>query len=252
MIEPESSRQDSAKPSPQRHSRHYKPASTEISCGQLKLGQGQFAALAQLNLPIDAASFAPSAKALREAGFQGVVLSTLTRQPNAKQQLPKLQSLLNQAGLQSIVALEHAEDLALAQTAADMLLLSGKQMYNTELLNALGGQNLPVILERNPMASQQDWLASADTLLAGGNQQLILCDAGVSGLNQPEQLVLDLAALVELKTQSHLPLLVNPSLCLSPSSSEQTLTAQALAIKALGVDGLIIAADVRHPQQHAA
>ncbi len=251
LIEPESSRQDSAKPSPQRHSRHYKPASTEISCGQLKLGQGQFAALAQLNLPIDAASFAPSAKALREAGFQGVVLSTLTRQPNAKQQLPKLQSLLNQAGLQSIVTLEHAEDLALAQTAADMLLLSGKQMYNTELLNALGGQNLPVILERNPMACQQDWLASADTLLAGGNQQLILCDAGVSGLNQPEQLVLDLAALVELKTQSHLPLLVNPSLCLSPSSSEQTLTAQALAIKALGVDGLIIAVDVRHPQQHA-
>lgn len=251
LIEPESSRQDSAKPSPQRHSRHYKPASTEISCGQLKLGQGQFAALAQLNLPIDATSFAPSAKALREAGFQGVVLSTLTRQPNAKQQLPKLQSLLNQAGLQSIVALEHAEDLALAQTAADMLLLSGKQMYNTELLNALGGQNLPVILERNPMASQQDWLTSADTLLAAGNQQLILCDAGVSGLNQPEQLVLDLAALVELKTQSHLPLLVNPSLCLNPSSSEQTLTAQALAIKALGVDGLIIAADVRHAQQHA-
>lgn len=97
-----------------------------------------------------------------------MVLSTLTRQPNAKQHLPKLQSLLNQAGLQSIVALEHAEDLALAQTAADMLLLSGKQMYNTELLNALGGQNLPVILERNPMASQQDWLTSADTCSPAG------------------------------------------------------------------------------------
>jgi chorismate mutase / prephenate dehydratase len=73
-------------------------------------------------------------------------------------------------------------------------------------------------------------------VLSAGNKQLILCDSGISNPAQPERLALDLAALVEVKSRSHLPVIINPS----QSVDAVMLASQAQAVKQLQGDGIVL------------
>ena len=86
------------------------------------------------------------------------------------------------------------------------------------------------------MASVDDWLQAADTVLSHGNQQLGLCESGVRSFTHPEQLSLDLAGLVEVKLRSHLPVIVNTCF----SSNAALLSTNAIAVKQLKADGIIL------------
>ena len=131
---------------------------------------------------------------------------------------------------------EHETDLAVTAQIADAIILSGTQMYNQAILTQLGSLLLPVIVERNIMASVDDLLDAAEVVLSQGNQQIALCESGVSTLNNSGKPSLDLAALVQLKTTSHLPVLVNPSYAVE---TEQ-LAGFSTAIKQLGGDGIVV------------
>ena len=86
------------------------------------------------------------------------------------------------------------------------------------------------------MASIDDWLQAADTVLSHGNQQLGLCESGVRSFTHPEQLSLDLAGLVEVKSRSHLPVIVNTSFSINAA----LLNTHANAVKQLNADGIIL------------
>lgn len=238
LIEPDSSKHIAAKVSSNnqdKHSRDYKSQDTQLVCQNLHIGAGQFGALQQINLPIDNTELATQAKHIKESGFQAIVLNDLKNQLN-EQQLKSYAQVIEQAGLLCVMQIDQEQDFALASPIADMLILAGKQMYNPDLLALIGSVNLPVLLERNTMASIDDWLQAADTVLSHGNQQLGLCESGVRSFTHPEQLSLDLAGLVEVKSRSHLPVIVNTSFSIDPAR----LTTHANAVKQLNADGIIL------------
>ncbi len=86
------------------------------------------------------------------------------------------------------------------------------------------------------MADIDELLAAADVILGAGNQQLMLCESGVSSFKSSSLATLDLAGLVELKARSHLPVLVNPSYAVSHDACPR----QAKAVRNLGADGLLL------------
>lgn len=236
LIEPESSKVHKVVDSKQdaRHSRAFKPSSTEVQIGQTVISEQNFAALAQMPIEWFHESFGAHATALKEAGFQAVVVTNNDSNPIDEQQLAKLCQQLELAGLEAILAIEQPQDLPLLQSYANALLVPGKQMFNKTLLTALGSSSLPVLLERNTMATEAEWLASADTFLQAGNQQLVLCESGVRSFNHPEALAVDLTSLVNVKASSHLPVLVNLNY-----SSQHTETI-AIAAAKLGASGVVL------------
>jgi len=238
LIGPDSAKPDQLKPLPAnkaKHSRDYKSQDTQLVCQQLHIGAGQFSALQQIDLPIDNTELAARAKLIKESGFQAIVLNNLKKQLN-EYQLKQHAQVIEQAGLVCIMRIDQQQEFAFTSQLADMLILAGKQMYNSDLLALIGSVNLPVILERNTMASIDDWLQAADTVLSHGNQQLGLCESGVRSFTHPEQLGLDLAGLVEVKARSHLPVIVNTSFSSHPS----LLNTHATAVKQLNADGIIL------------
>ncbi|GIU42052.1 chorismate mutase [Shewanella sairae] len=240
MIEPNTSKSTTAPVAidqkQQRFSKQYKNELTQVICGQLTLGNGSLGAVAQVQLPIDLQQFEQMAKELKESGFQAVVIQGLSQQSDLISSIEKFKHALSQFNLICILAIEHETDLSMAIQFADVVMLAGNLMYNQAILNQLGSLLVPVILERNAMASVDDLLNAAEEILSQGNQQLILCESGVTTLNNSGRPSLDLAALVEIKALSHLPVIVNPSYAID---AEQ-LPTFAKAIKQLKGDGVMM------------
>ncbi|GIU30074.1 chorismate mutase [Shewanella sp. MBTL60-007] len=240
MIEPDTSKATTVtatEPAKQlRVSKQYKSEATQVLCGQLNLGAGNIGAIAQVQLPLDLQQFEQLAKHLKESGFQAVAIQGLSQQSDLINSIAKFKHVLTQFDLVNVLVIEHETDLPIATQFADVVMLSGNLMYNQAILTQLGSLLIPVVLERNTMASVDDLLDAAETLLGQGNQQLILCESGVSTLNNSGRPSLDLAALVELKALSHLPIVVNPSYAIE---TEQMATF-VRAIKQLKGDGMML------------
>ncbi|MEN8616181.1 chorismate mutase [Shewanella baltica] len=246
LIEPSTSKdqvisENGANTSPIRYSKAYKEQASEINCGAMTIGAGHVGAIAQITLNNDISHLALSAfeqqvKQLKEAGFQAVLLNSVNQVTMAEVTLAKLRQILHQYGLVCIIAIEQEADMPLAVQHADMLFLAGKQMFNQTLLTQAGTLPIPLILERNDMASFEELLTATEVILSQGNQQLILCDSGIRTLNNANLPSLDLASLIQIKATSHLPILINPSYAVS----DDALLVQTQGIKQLKVDGLIL------------
>ncbi|MGI2194516.1 chorismate mutase [Shewanella baltica] len=246
LIEPSTSKdqvisENGANTSPVRYSKAYKEQASEINCGAMTIGAGHVGAIAQITLNNDISHLALSAfeqqvKQLKEAGFQAVLLNSVNQVAMAEVTLAKLRQILHQYGLVCIIAIEQEADMPLAVQHADMLFLAGKQMFNQTLLIQAGTLPVPLILERNDMASFEELLTATEIILSQGNQQLILCDSGIRTLNNANLPSLDLASLIQIKATSHLPILINPSYAVS----DDALLVQTQGIKQLKVDGLIL------------
>lgn len=246
LIEPSTSKDqvisdNGANTSPVRYSKAYKEQASEINCGAMTIGAGHVGAIAQITLNNDISHLALSAfeqqvKQLKEAGFQAVLLNAVSQLAMAEVTLAKLRQILHQYGLVCIIAIEQEADMPLAVQHADMLFLAGKQMFNQTLLTQAGTLPIPLILERNDMASFEELLTATEVILSQGNQQLILCDSGIRTLNNANLPSLDLASLIQIKATSHLPILINPSYAVS----DDALLVQTQGIKQLKVDGLIL------------
>ena len=246
LIEPSTSKdqvisENGANTSPVRYSKAYKEQASEINCGAMTIGAGHVGAIAQITLNNDISHLALSAfeqqvKQLKEAGFQAVLLNSVNQVAMAEVTLAKLRQILHQYGLVCIIAIEQEADMPLAVQHADMLFLAGKQMFNQTLLIQAGTLPVPLILERNDMASFEELLTATEIILSKGNQQLILCDSGIRTLNNANLPSLDLASLIQIKATSHLPILINPSYAVS----DDALLVQTQGIKQLKVDGLIL------------
>ncbi len=250
LIEPNTSKsqvisQVSTVPHPHRYSKAYKARDSEIHCGPFAIGAGNLAAIAKVALSTSLLNIEPSAQALtafeqkvkqlKGAGFQAVILAG-SQQLTSDELLPKLRQTLHQYDLLCIIAIEQVADLPHTSAQADMLFVSGRQMFNQSLLTQVGTLPIPLILERNDMASLEEFLAATETILSQGNQQLILCDSGVRSYSNANMPSLDLAGLIQIKASSHLPIMINPS----DAIAEDFLLQQAQGIKQLKADGLVL------------
>ena len=139
-------------------------------------------------------------------------------------------------GLATVSEVLDGNDLP-AMAAVDVLQVGARSMHNFALLKALGELRRPVLLKRGLAATVEEWLLAAEYLLAGGNDQVILCERGVRGFDPSTRNTLDLAAVVIAKQATHLPVIVDPS---HATGRRELVIPLSLAAAAAGADGLLV------------
>lgn len=119
----------------------------------------------------------------------------------------------------------------------DVIQVGARNMQNFELLKELGRIRKPILLKRGLASTIEELLMSAEYIMAGGNEQVILCERGIRTYETYTRNTLDISAIPILKKKSHLPVIVDPSHASGVSWLVEPL---ALAAVAAGADGLII------------
>ena len=116
-----------------------------------------------------------------------------------------------ETGLPIVTEIMNAEHLPLFE-AVDIIQVGARNMQNFELLKELGRTKKPILLKRGLSATIKEWLMSAEYIMAGGNENIILCERGIRSYDsQYTRNVLDLAAVPVLRELTHLPVIVDPS-----------------------------------------
>ena len=128
----------------------------------------------------------------------------------------------------------------------DVIQVGARNMQNFELLKELGHTNKPILLKRGLSSTLEELLMSAEYIMSGGNERVILCERGIRTIPGVTRNTLDLSAIPLLKEMTHLPVIVDPSH--STGMSELVLP-MSLAATAAGADGLII--EVHNDPEHA-
>jgi len=119
----------------------------------------------------------------------------------------------------------------------DCIQVGARNMQNFELLKELGHCDKPVLLKRGLSSTIQEWLMSAEYIMAGGNGNVILCERGIRTFETATRNTLDISAVPVVKELSHLPVIVDPSHATGVARYVKPL---AVAAAAVGADGLMI------------
>ena len=150
-------------------------------------------------------------------------------------------NLLNEAkaetGLPIVTELMSPYDIDTFIEKADIIQVGARNMQNFDLLKELGKTNKPILLKRGLSATIEEWLMSAEYIMAGGNENIILCERGIRTYETYTRNTLDLSAIPVIKKLSHLPVIVDPS---HASGYWYLVEPLAKAAIAVGADGLMI------------
>lgn len=129
------------------------------------------------------------------------------------------------------------EDAAIIADHADMIQIGARNMQNFALLKKVAKIGRPVLLKRGPSATVKEWLAAAEYLLHGGNENVVLCERGIKTFDNSLRNTLDLAAVALVKEMTHLPVIADPS---HATGKRSLIAATARAAIAVGADGVIV------------
>jgi len=149
-------------------------------------------------------------------------------------------------GLPIVTELMSVEDIEYFAGHVDVIQVGARNMQNFDLLKRLGKIDKPILLKRGLSATIEEWLMSAEYIMAGGNDKVILCERGVRTFETFTRNTLDLSAVLAVKRQSHLPVMVDPS---HASGQAWMVERLSLAAIAAGADGLLI--EVHNDPVHA-
>ncbi len=224
--------------------RRFHPDDTVVSARNAKIGGGNFSVIAGpcsvegedqiLSIARDIAksgatflrggAFKPrsSPYSFHGMGLGGLELLKAARQ---KTGLPIVSEILSQDYLEAF-----SEDV-------DVIQIGARNMQNFSLLVEVGSLKKPVLLKRGLSSTLEELLMSAEYLIKGGSNQVILCERGIRTFETATRNTLDLSAIPVLKQKSHLPVIADPS---HGTGYWQLVEPMALAAVAAGADGLII------------
>ncbi len=149
-------------------------------------------------------------------------------------------------GLPIVTEIMNTDDVDYFAEHVDVIQVGARNMQNFDLLKRLGKLNKPILLKRGLSSTIEEWLMSAEYILAGGNPNVILCERGIRTFETFTRNTLDLSAVLAVKRQSHLPVMVDPS---HASGQAWMVERMALAAITAGCDGLII--EVHNDPIHA-
>ena len=151
-----------------------------------------------------------------------------------------------ETGLPIVTEIMSARMLERFVEDVDLIQVGARNMQNFELLKELGRTNVPVLLKRGLSATIEEWLMAAEYIMAGGNDNVILCERGIRTFETYTRNTLDLSAIPAVKKLSHLPVIVDPS---HAAGLWWMVEPMAKAAVAAGADGLII--EVHNDPKHA-
>ena len=232
--------------------RKFHPEDTVIKVGNTQIGGGTLTLMAGPCSVETEDQIVEVAKAVKAAGatvLRGGAFKPRTS-PYAFQGLGSngielLKLARKETGLPIVTEIMDASQLPLFDDI-DIIQVGTRNMQNFNLLKILGQQDKPVMLKRGMSSTYEEWLMSAEYIMAGGNQNVILCERGIRTYEKYTRNTLDLAAVPVLRRLTHLPIVIDPSHATGKSALVPTMATAAVAS---GCDGLII--EVHNDPMHA-
>ena len=140
-------------------------------------------------------------------------------------------------GLPIVTEIMSTDNIEMFEMCVDVIQVGARNMQNFDLLKQLGHTTKPILLKRGLSSTIEEWLMSAEYIMAGGNHQVILCERGIRTFETFTRNTLDLSAVLAVKKLSHLPVVVDPSHACGKAWMVERMS---LAAVAAGADGLII------------
>jgi len=234
-------------------SREVKPEDTVVKVGGVSVGGPGLVVVAGPCAVESREQLLTVARALKAAGahlLRGGAYKPRTSpysfQGLGEEGLKLLAEAREATGLPIVTEALDTESLELVERYADAIQIGARNMQNFSLLKRAGRSRKPVVLKRGLSATLEEFLMSAEYILAEGNYQVILCERGVRTFSDFSRNTLDLAVVPAVKSMSHLPILVDPS---HGTGRRDKVAPLSRAAAAVGADGLMI--EVHHDPNRA-
>jgi 3-deoxy-7-phosphoheptulonate synthase len=232
--------------------RKFHPDDSVIEIGSTKIGHGNFALMAgpcSVESEEQIISVAKSVKAAGATMLRGGAFKPRTSpydfQGLKAEGIQLLLEAKRETGLPIVTEIMNINHLDLF-AEVDVIQVGARNMQNFELLKELGHTNKPILIKRGMANTIKELLMSAEYVMAGGNENVILCERGVRTFETATRNTLDLSAVPVLHELTHLPVVIDPS---HATGVARYVKPMAMAAAACGADGLII--EVHNDPPHA-
>ncbi len=223
--------------------RKFHPDDTVIDINGIKIGGGNFQIIAgpcSIETPEQISEVAMAVKAAGANLLRGGAFKPRTSpydfQGLKAEGLELLLHAKEQTGMPIVTEIMNANHLSMFENV-DVIQVGARNMQNFELLKELGKTDKVILLKRGLANTMKELLMSAEYIMAGGNEKIILCERGVRTFETYTRNTLDLSAVPMLKELTHLPVVVDPS---HATGLSRLVKPMALAAAACGADGLMI------------
>jgi 3-deoxy-7-phosphoheptulonate synthase len=224
--------------------RTFKAEDTVVNVGGVEVGASEVIAMAgpcsvesREQVGIVARSVRDSGARILRGGAFKPRSSPYSFQGHGEEALRWMREAADEMGLAVISEIMDVRSLEMMLGYVDCLQVGARNMQNFDLLKELGRVRKPVLLKRGLSATIEEWLLSAEYILAGGNGQVILCERGIRTFENATRNTLDISAIPVVKKRSHLPIVVDPS---HGTGLRDKVIPMARAAVAAGADGLLI------------
>lgn len=223
--------------------RKFHPKDTVIPVGGTQIGGGTLTIMAgpcsveseEQIVGIAQAVKASGATMLRGGAFKPRT-SPYAFQGLGERGLQYLKTAKEETGLPIVTELMDVSQLPLFKDV-DVIQIGARNMQNFDLLKAVGHQEKPVMIKRGMSATYEEWLMSAEYVMAGGNENVILCERGIRTFEPFTRNTLDLCCIPVLRRLTHLPIVVDPS---HATGKYWLVEPMAMGAVASGADGVLI------------
>ena len=234
-------------------SRSFKPDNTVITIDDVRIGGDEVIVMAgpcsaESEEQVEACAAAvkrAGAKVLRGGAFKPRT-SPYSFQGMGEDGLRLLRAAADRHNLKLITEVMDLSQIELIEKYAHILQVGARNMQNFTLLRELGKSRTPVMIKRGISATIEEWLLSAEYVLAGGNADVMLCERGIRTFETTMRNTFDIAAIPMVQQLSHLPVIGDPS---HGTGRRDKVAPMARAAVAAGADGLII--EVHNDPDHA-
>ena len=233
--------------------RKFHPEDTVVTVGSAKIGGGSFSVIAG---PCSVESEAQICEVAEDVKRSGAALlrggafkprtSPYSFQGMGTAGLELLLEAKKKTGLPIVTEIMDPRMAELFEEEVDVVQVGARNMQNFELLKEVGKMSKPILLKRGLSNTYEEWIMSAEYIMAAGNENVILCERGVRTFETYTRNTLDVSAIPAIKQMSHLPVIVDPSHAAGMYWMVEPL---AMAAIAAGADGLII--EVHNDPTHA-
>lgn len=234
-------------------SRTFHPADTIVEIGDCKIGGGNIAVIAgpcsvesEEQMVHTATLVKGYGAAMLRGGAYKPRTSPYSFQGMGEDGLKLLVKAREATGLPFVTEVMGVETFDAVEESADLIQIGTRNMQNYPLLKRAGRSTKPILLKRGFSATLEEFLMSAEYIIAGGNPNVILCERGIRTFDTYTRNTLDLSIIPAVKELSHLPIIVDPSHACGKWSMVEPLAKASMAV---GADGLII--EVHHNPEKA-
>ena len=233
--------------------RKFHPEDTVVAVGKAKIGGGSFSVVAgpcsvesEAQICAVAEDVKASGAALLRGGAFKPRTSPYSFQGMGTAGLDLLMEARKQTGLPIVTEIMDPRMAELFEREVDVVQVGARNMQNFELLKEVGKMSKPILLKRGLSNTYEEWIMSAEYIMAGGNENVILCERGIRTFEKYTRNTLDLSAVPIIHEKTHLPVIVDPSHATGKSNLVEPMMIAAVAA---GADGLEV--EVHYDPAHA-